>query len=185
MTWLEVLALATASLLFFWVTGVRVRLKQLQQDIHQSAQMLQQQIQHRHAMLEPFVRSPQQASSQDNHFRRAVACHAQVLAACTLMVEQPRDLPAWQSFGQAEQLFQEAMQIFLSHLPSKAQIRQRSNSANKSWQPFQAAWAQADGQVRFVKQTLNDKIERYNLAMPQNTAGFIGRRLGHAKIPTL
>lgn len=185
MSWIEVMGLGLAALFFFWITGARMRLKQLQQDIHQSAQTLQQQVRHRHAMLEPFVRSAKQPSSQDDHFRRAVACHTHVLAACTLMVEQPRQMQSWQTFGQTEQLFQEAMQAFLSHLPSKAQIRSRSNSANQSWQPFQAAWSEADGQVRFVKQTLNGQIERYNAAIAEGPASCIGRTMGHKKMPAL
>jgi len=180
------MGLGVAALFFFWITGARVRFKQLQQDIHQSAQTLQQQIRHRHAMLEPFARSPKQPSSEaDDHYRRAVACHAHVLAACTLMVEDPRQRQAWQTFGQSEQLFQEAMQTFLSHLPSKAQIRSRSNSANKSWQPFQVAWAEADAQVRFVKQTLNGQIEHYNAAISQGAARCISRTIGHKKLPAL
>lgn len=185
MSWFEAIALMAAALFFFWLTGVRLRLKQLLQHTHQSAQALQQQLQHRHAMLEPFVRPPKQATAQGQHFRRAVACHAQVLAACTLMVEQPKQMQGWQTFGQTELLFQEAMQTFLADLPSEAKIRPRSGHTEKVWQPFHAAWAEADGQVKFVKQSLNDHIRAYSLAMSTMPTTWVGTLCGHKKIPQL
>jgi len=95
------------------------------------------------------------------------------------VAERPHQNGALNSLKMAEDVFQSAMQAFLTLVPPHALIK--ANEVDDEWHPFAQAWQEADKRVSYARQVFNDHSTQYNQAIYQWPTRVVARLLGFGR----
>jgi LemA protein len=159
----QLLLIAAAALLVFWMLGAHNRLVALRNDIIAAWTQLDEPLQRRSAALASLLSALRMHLSEEQGALDAVqAAQAQLQPAAVALRARPALAPRAAALAGAEASLQAALSRLLALLEQRSDLAAADDLA-----PHLAALRDATQRLAFARQLFNDAVGRYNEAARQ------------------
>jgi LemA protein len=177
----QLLLLAGAALLVFWMLGAHNRLVALRNDISAAGAQVDEPLQRRGAALVPLVLAlrthlPDEQSALDT----ALAAQVQLQSAADALRARPAQAPRAAALAGAEATLHAALSRLLALVEQRGDLAGADDLA-----AHLAALRDATQRLGFARQMFNDAVRRYNEAAHQFPTRLLSSLFGFGAAGTL
>lgn len=170
----QVVWLAVAAVLLFWIIGAHNRLVALRNTIAGTWQPLDALLARRHALVESLlVPLRRELPGAEQQLDAVLAASVQAMACVQAVRIRPSAAPAAASLAMADGVFGAAMARLLGRLDGTPQAASRDDVA-----PLLAELMQIESRLAYSRQAFNDAASAFNDAAQQFPTRLLSRLLG-------